>query len=198
MWPWEHAAVGYVLLSLGLRASGREPPVAGEAAAVAVATLLPDLVDKPLSWELGWFPSGYAVAHSAFVAVPAGLAALALAWRRDRRRLGVAVAVGYWSHLLADVLDPLRRGERPLPARVLWPVVESAPYDVDYGLGRGLVYLQEFAGSLSGADPLDVVVLSLALPAATVLLWLVDGAPGTELPRRAWLAIHGAVLGALP
>ena len=70
MWPWEHVAFGYVLYSLGSHAIRREPPAEWTVFALGLGTLVPDLVDKPLSWSLGLFPTGYSVAHSALVAVP--------------------------------------------------------------------------------------------------------------------------------
>jgi hypothetical protein len=130
MWPWEHLAAGYLLYSLGVRAFGRDPPSDGAAVALVIASLLPDLVDKALSWGLGWFPSGYAVGHSAFVAVPVGLGVLLAGYWFSRPRWGVAFVVGYWAHLLADVANPLRNGEpvrgaccgpssRPNPMRLI-------------------------------------------------------------------------------
>lgn len=178
MWPWEHAAVGYLLLSLGLRASGRPPPSTAAAVVLVFGTQLPDLVDKPLSWEFDVFPSGYAVGHSAFVAVPVGLLVLVLARRVERPRLGVAFVVGYWSHLVADVLGPLRDGRGPMVSRVLWPVVEAHPYRQDFGLSRGLVYLGRFLSDLPSMDLTSVLLLYLALPLATLVLWIIDGSPG--------------------
>lgn len=57
MWPWEHAAVGYLLCSAALAARRtvlNDIPVI----ALGVATLLPDLIDKPLALWLGVFPEG--------------------------------------------------------------------------------------------------------------------------------------------
>lgn len=184
MWPWEHAAVGYLLYSLGLRALGRDPPSGRETVLLLVATQVPDLVDKPLSWVFGVFPTGYALGHSAFVAVPAGAAVLVAGRARDRGRLGVAVVAGYWAHLAADVLDPLRSGGSPSPERVLWPVVAGTPYEEDLGAGRGIAYLSEFLGSLATVDPLTLVVVYLLIPTATLALWVRDGAPGVGPLRR--------------
>jgi hypothetical protein len=185
MWPWEHVATGYLLYSLGTRALGREPPSDGAVVALGVASLLPDLVDKPLSWGLGWFPSGYAVGHSAFVAVPVGLGALLVGYRLGRQRWSVGFVVGYWVHLLADVANPVRNGGAIRPGRVLWPVSEADPYETDRGLGRGLTYLEDFLAELATMPPTDVILLYLLLPAATVALWLLDGAPGVALLSRA-------------
>jgi len=185
MWPWEHLAVGYLLYSLGARALGRDPPSDGGVVALAVATQLPDLLDKPLSWGLGWFPSGYAVGHSAFVALPLGVAAVVVARRAARPDLGAAFAVGHWSHLAADVLSPLRGGDGPSVSRVLWPIAEVRPYGTDYGLRRGAVYVERFVAELSAMDLTAVVLLYLLVPLGTLALWALDGAPGARPVVRA-------------
>lgn len=181
MWPLEHAAVGYLIYSLGLRLSGREPPTGTETIVLLVGTQVPDLVDKPLSWGLGVFPSGYAVGHSALVAVPLGIAGVLYGRRSGHTRTAVATVLGYWSHLLADMLSPLRTGDPALPARLLWPVVDTVPYETDYGLARGLVYVREFLEALQAVDPLDFLLLYVLLPAVTVGIWVLDGAPGTDV-----------------
>lgn len=185
MWPWEHAAVGYLWYSLGRRALGLAPPRAVDFLALVVGTQFPDAVDKPLSWGLGLFPSGFAVAHSVLVAVPVGLLLFGLATLRGRPRMGVAFAVGYWSHLVGDVLNPLRLGEPPDVSRVLWPVSTQAPYEQDLGLDRGFEYLGEFVAGISTMSTESILLQVLALPAATVLVWLVDGAPGWTAAARA-------------
>jgi hypothetical protein len=185
MWPWEHAAMGYLLYSLGRRALGREPPSDGAAVALVFGSVLPDLVDKPLSWGLGWFPTGYALAHSVFVAVPLGLAAMLYA----RKQLVVAVVVGYWTHLLGDVLNPIRTGDPVDAGRVLWPVVEREPYAVDRGLGRGLLYVREFLVGIPGMSPFDRF-LFVAVPTLTAVVWVLDGTPGTAVPNRVVRALR--------
>jgi hypothetical protein len=184
MWPWEHLAVGYLLYSLGARALGRSPLSDGGAVALAFATQLPDLVDKPLSWGLGWFPSGYALGHSALVGLPASLLLVVAARRHDWGRFAAPFLVGYWAHLAADVLNPLRSGDPAAFVRVLWPVADVAPYETDYGLGRGLVYVDRYLATLSTMDPASVAVV-LLVPAAAVALWVLDGAPGVGLLTRA-------------
>lgn len=184
MWPWGHAAVGYLLYSGSLRILERGPPTDRAVLAVLLATQLPDVVDKSLSWGLGVFPTGYAVGHSAFVAVPVGVGLLALGVRTGRERVATAGVVGYWSHLVADVLDPLRRGESPLLNRVLWPVVTDTPYAEQLGLRRGVAYLEAFVRSAGSMDPLAFLVIYLVLPIATVGVWVFDGAPGLPLLSR--------------
>lgn len=199
MWPWEHLAIGYVIYSLGRRALGRDPPTDGDLVAIVVATQLPDLVDKPLSWGLGWFPSGYAVGHSVVFGVLLSLLVVGATARAERGRggtpganrgrLAVAFLVGYWSHLLGDVVSPLRSGDGVLVSRVLWPFSRAEPYAVDRGLGRGIVYFEGFVAELAAMDPLSALLLYGLVPLATVALWVLDGLPGTAIPARTvgWL-----------
>jgi hypothetical protein len=189
MWPWEHAAIGYLLYSLGRRALGHDPPEDTATIVLAVATVLPDLVDKPLSWGLGLFPTGYAIAHSLFVAIPLGAAALALGRKYSKLSLGIAFTIGYWSHLLGDVLNPVRTGNSMDWSRILWPVVEAQPYETDRGLERGLRYLREFVGAIPTMNSLEILLL-VGLPAVTAAVWLLDGAPGVATFRRVFRAIR--------
>jgi len=175
MWPWEHAGAGYLLYSVGRRLLGYDPPSDVGAIVVGVAAILPDLIDKPLSWELRLFPTGYGIGHSILFAVPLGLASVVLANRVGRRELGVAFVVGYWSHLVGDVLTPLRNSSRPLPGRVLWPLVTQEPYGQRLGIQRGFVYLATFLSSL---DSVESVATYLAFPLVAALLWVADGVPG--------------------
>lgn len=189
MWPWGHLAVGYLLYSGGRRLLGRSAPDDRCALALALGALVPDLVDKPLSWGLGLFPSGYAVGHSALIAFPAGLALLVAGYRRGRGALALAGAfvVGYWSHLAGDVLSGLPYGDGLAFSAVLWPLVEREPYPEQYGLlGRGLHYLREFGAAVGTSDRPVVLLLAAFGPAALALaLWLLDGAPGPRALARA-------------
>jgi len=185
MWPWEHLAVGYLLLSVVVRATYERPP--GEAAVfvLLIGTQLPDLVDKPLAWEFGVFAGGQALAHSAFVAVPVGAAGVLVGRSRGRTESGLALLVGYWSHLAADVADPLRYGNGIAVERILWPFVETRPYSEDLGVGRGLVYLREFVADLLAGGVSGPNLLYLLLPGIAFALWIVDGLPGVATLARA-------------
>lgn len=184
MWPWEHAAFGYLLYSGGLHVWRRSGPDGPAALVLLLSTQLPDIVDKPLSWLFGLFPSGFSLAHSVFVAVPLIAAAVIGTRKRGRTELGIAFAVGYGSHLVGDVVGPIRSGASIALSRVLWPLVTHPPYDHDYGLvGRTLVYLEAFTGTLGSADPV-VLTLYLALPVAALLLWIADGLPGVATVHR--------------
>lgn len=178
MWPWEHAVVGYVLYSLSRRARGRDPPADMPTIALLVGTQLPDLIDKPLSWGLGLFPTGYAVGHSAIVALTLSVAAGWLAVRAERRQIGTAFLFGYWSHLLTDVLNPLRYGNGLAIDRVGWPLVSQPPYEESLGLERGVVYLWRLGESLLAVDAIPVLGVSLLVGSGTLALWVADGKPG--------------------
>lgn len=182
MLPWEHAAVAYLVYSLSLRASKRIPPTGTGVVVLVFGAMFPDLIDKPLSWGLGVFPTGHAMGHSVFVAGPVGVLVLALGYRRNVVRTGIAFVVGYWSHLVADVVSPLRFAEPPIPDRVLWPVVQATPYEEDLGLVRGLVYVEEILVEVRTIGSAPLVALYLLLLVIPVVLWVVDGTPG--LPSR--------------
>ena len=177
MWPWEHAAVGYLVYSLSVRRLTGAPPSDRAAWALLFGTLVPDLVDKTLSWGLGLFPTGYAVGHSIFVAVPVGVLVLQRARGRSRALSCWAFVTGYWSHLVGDVLSPLRAGDPVAVERLLWPVVVGGPYEESYGLERGLVYLGDFVAGFGSMGPAGLA-LTLVLPALTVALGVADGLPG--------------------
>lgn len=185
MWPWGHVAFGYLLYSLGSRLGWRRAPAGREVAALGVAALLPDLVDKPLSWAFGLFPQGYSVAHSVFVAVPLALLVALLAVRADRARIGGAFLVGYWSHLVGDVLVAVVLRSQYALARVLWPLVALPAYDTDRGvLERALYYAVNAVEFLGTTDSLAVLLVYFGPLVAAFLLWLVDGAPGVAETHR--------------
>lgn len=189
MWPWGHLAVGYLLCSPAVRLRTGRPPGAHAVVLLVLGTQLPDLVDKSLSWVFHVFPQGYAVGHSVFLAVPLGVAAVLAAASRERLAVGLAFAVGWWSHLLGDVLVALATGNPYAFARVLWPVVSLPPYGTEFtALGRFRYLVGNWLELLRAADTALVLVVYLSPLAAAFLLWLADGAPGVparRLVRRA-------------
>jgi hypothetical protein len=177
MWPWEHLAFGYVLYSLVCRARGRSPAGAATVA-VAVGTQFPDLVDKPLSWTFGVFPTGYSVAHSAFFApIVVGLA-YALTARAGRVGLGAAFSVGYLSHLAGDIVYPAIVGNGLSPDSVLWPLAHSAGTPPEAGLFELFErYFSAWAAQILTLDPSPLLLFELALAALVFALWVLDGMP---------------------
>lgn len=128
MFPWTHAAFGYVLLVLLVFAMGRRVSRA-ELVAVVVGTQLPDLVDKPLAWGFAALPSGRSLAHSLLLAVPLVAAVVAVAWSRRHVEAGVAFGLGYLSHLIGDTYVAVYYWRTEEFTFLLWPVLPPYPYD---------------------------------------------------------------------
>jgi hypothetical protein len=187
MWPWEHAAIGYLVYSLSCRALGRRP---GQLATVAVllGTQFPDLVDKPLGWGIGLLPSGQSLAHSLLVAVPVSAVVLVVAAVWDRRHgptrprttVAAAFAVGYLSHLPGDVVYSALLGRGLNTDFLLWPLVpagRAAPVDTVNYIGELLAAFVSFLATPTGrlylAGELGLLVLA-------VLVWRADGYPGVR------------------
>lgn len=181
MWPWEHLAVGYLLYWGLVRLRRDRERVTGPAAiAVAFGTQFPDLVDKPMAWVFGIFPSGVSVAHSVFTATLVSLLVLVAARRVDSPRVGVAFGVGYLSHLPADLLYPILLGEEPLLSAFLWPLA-TAEGSVRQGFLENFgYYLLRFLEFLTTTRGLLYLSAELFLLLSALLVWIVDGCPGVR------------------
>jgi hypothetical protein len=181
MMPWEHAIIGYIGYSILVRVGREPPPTAVETAAVLFASLLPDLVDKPLAWQFHLFTSGHAVGHSVFVALPVVAAVFVFARRRGNVRTAVAFGAGYLLHLPGDVVPQSIRSGELLVERVLWPFREGGSgYDAGFGaeLTENLTaYFGWFAEQLASGDPDPYLFVLLGLMGVGLLLWVVDGMP---------------------
>ena len=157
MWPWEHAAVGYLALSALTLLVWRRWPIRNETVVLVVATQLPDLVDKPLAWTFGLLPTGRSLAHSLLTAAVLVAVASVLVARYDRRALAGVFGVGYLSHLLADLPAAVVGGDLSGATYLLWPVLQSPVYQTE----------PSFAAHVSGIAVTDAFVLQ-ALGAVAV------------------------------
>lgn len=178
MWPWEHAIVAYLTYSLFCHVMYRNSPGGLEVLAVVFASVLPDLIDKPLAWEYGVFESGYALGHSIFFAVPLSIIIGLLARQLSRPRTGVAFGLGYVLHPFSDVLDSYVRDDVVQFELLLWPI------EIIHGHGQSGGFMPYFiqlfdsyrtallAGALS-----TYLWVQVSLGLAVVVLWLYDGAP---------------------
>lgn len=172
MWPWGHAAVGYLLYSAYVRAGFDSRPAGPQVLALAVGTQLPDLVDKPLAWQFHVLPNGRSVGHSLLVFALVVLVAWLALQRTSRDVPLTAFGIGYLSHLLGDGLYPFLDGEFHALGYLAYPLVPPIEYDVlDAGF-IAIVLSKDFGVT-------GYVELGLALVA--IVLWYVDGMPGVRL-----------------
>lgn len=178
MWPWEHVVVGYVVYSLASHLLRHESPRGGEALVVAFASLLPDLVDKPLAWSLGVVETGYGPAHSVFFALPF-VAVVLTAWATTGRPWrGIAFAVGYLLHLPSDVLHNATGRGGFAPEIVLWPVRAYTGATPSAGfIQESIVRAASFRTQVLVGDLSLYTRVQFGLFALAVVLWVVDGAP---------------------
>ena len=168
--PWGHLAIGYLCLSLAIRARWWVAPQGPAVIAVAIGTQLPDLIDKPLAWRFGLIPSGRSLAHSlVFFAALAAIAWL-LATRYDRRVEGLAFIGGYLSHVLVDVLPAAMAGEWAKLGSLLWPITPVYEYsdEMDYSI----------IGFFLELELAEVVSFELGLTIVAIALWIYDSRPG--------------------
>ena len=178
MWPWAHLALGYVLFSLYTRIRYRHPPTGDGLIALAIATQLPDLVDKPLAYWLGVFPKGRALFHSLLFAIPL-LVVVGVIARRYQSSSATGFGIGYASHFVGDFWSEVLRlefGETTL----FWPILPGPSYET----GSFVEHYSELFEAFSLGDPLVAVSTYPAFYAQlgfTVLvfgLWVYEGQPG--------------------
>lgn len=185
MWPWEHLAVGYLAYSALTRLRTGEPPDGPSAAAIVVGTQLPDVIDKPLAWTFAVYPGGYAVGHSIVVAIALSALAVGISRRIDRPSLGWAFAVGYVSHLPADVFYVYVTSGYFLPGIVLWPLVPAIPNGTESGLlATATRFFRNYVEAVASGRLLGLFLLELGLLLAALGAWIYDGLPGTVGLRR--------------
>jgi len=178
MWPWEHAIMGYLVYSLFCHTIYRDSPTGLEAFAAVFASVLPDLIDKPLAWEYGVFDAGYALGHSIFFAVPLSIAVGLVARSVGRPRTGLAFGLAYLIHLPADVVDAYVRNGVYQPELMLWPLETVEGGDSNQGFVDYFFQLfGRYQSELLAGDLSTYLWIQVGLAGFAVLLWLYDGAP---------------------
>lgn len=178
MWPWAHLAVGYVAYSAFVRGGPGGRPSGLGVLVLAVATQLPDVIDKPLAWQFGLLSNGIGAGHSFLVGVPIALALGSWVWVKGRPELGGALAVGYVSHIFGDLLFTALFSTPPYLPSFAWPLyATSAPATPGFG-PRVWELLRSSRALLGSTMGRTYFVLEALLLAATVALWIADGTPG--------------------
>lgn len=173
MLPWEHAAAGYLAYSLSVRALRGRPPTGPEAVAVVLATLLPDLIDKPLAWELQ-LVNGKSLGHSLSFALPA----TALTGWLAGRGPGSAVGVGLASHAAGDVAYAYGLAGRLDWTFLLWPAVDRPVPDASGLLATTRRWLATWGEVLASPAGRAYLLAELSLLGGAAILWQLDGRPG--------------------
>lgn len=181
MWPWEHLAFGYIVYSLAHRILTRRGVGTPAALTVALATQLPDLIDKPLAWTFDVLPSGVSLAHSAFFVPPATLAVYLAGRWSGFRRLWIPFLVAYVSHLFGDGISGIVYGDNPSFSFLLWPLYETSAPSRAGLFSNFFYYFGNYMETLASPEGAMYILLELGLLGTAFLLWLWDGAPG--LPR---------------
>jgi len=164
MYPAEHVlvavgpVVGYTLWR------NRRLPGGGLLAVVLAASLLPDLVDKPLAWSFGVIPSGRMIAHSFVLAVPLVLFVLLLAFRLELLGYGLGFGWGYMLHLAADFSPVLVLGsDYYFFPNMFWPIAAANP-DPNPGFGQHVPALEL-------VTLVEMAVLALLVAYVFVEIW---------------------------
>lgn len=186
MWPWEHAALGYLLVSAATHVIWSNPPSDTTALMAVFGSQFPDLVDKPLGWVFEIFPSGVSVAHSVFIAVGFCFLVWTLQVVLDRRKEALAFCLGYLSHIPADVFYPVLSGGEANWSVALWPVMLKNARGETPAMAYVWMLFEDFLRTLggSGAGISWYLVLEIMLVTGTFVVWFLDGHPGLPPYRK--------------
>jgi len=182
MWPWGHIGVAYLLYWVYCRGRFRRPPRPEPAIAVLVGSQLPDVIDKPLAWWLGVFPTGRDLGHSLLFATVLIPIVYTVAFRYDRIEAATAFAIGHLSHLLAD-LPPRAFLGYPFSTEFLfWPIVSHDTFSYNEQLFEPPAIVELVVTPFT--DSAVYFTLQIGLFVLAVGIWYLDGTPGTEYVRR--------------
>lgn len=173
MLPWEHAAVAYVLYSLWVHARSGGRPGGLPVLVVGVASVLPDLVDKPLGWWLGMLPS-IGLGHSLFFAIPLVL----LAWAFAGGRYALPLGIGLVTHLAGDVFFKAVVGGRLEWRFVLWPLIDQPVSEGGSFLAQFEYWMAHYVEFVTSPEGMAYLGFEVTLIGSAVVLWVYDGFPG--------------------
>lgn len=171
MWPWGHAAVGYLLYAVFVRRPQHTGTDGLAVLALGLGTQFPDIIDKPLAWSVPLLPTGRSLAHSLLTV---GLV-LGIGWWVLRRtkwhQYLLPFGFGWVVHALTDSTGILFGGNIAYANYLLWPVLKTPPYETE----------KSFAAHLIQVEPTPYFLFQLGLTAVAVLVWWRDGYPGLHV-----------------
>ena len=119
--PSEHFIIAFLPIAAYAVIRDQRLPSLPLIAVAFLGSQFPDLVDKPLAYELSLIPTGRVFMHSLPFAIPLAIAVVAYGIRTERVRLAVAFAFAHLSHLVADNQQLLPPNPRVSPD-LLWPL----------------------------------------------------------------------------
>ncbi len=166
--PIVHPVVGYLCYSTYSRLFRDSVPAEFPALVAVTAAVLPDLIDQTL-YRTGITPVGRTMGHSLLFAVPVVLAVWALTRRRPQ--VGIAFAIGYLSHIVADIPWHVLAGDFHELGFLLWPITPMPSYE-------GTKTIATVAGIEITTTWPEVLLLI-----GGVALWWRDGQPGASWIR---------------
>lgn len=164
---WVHAAVAYLLYRAVTVVQRKNDVPSTHVVTLTIGALLPDLVDKPLSFLFTSLPSR-SLAHSVFTVMFITAILLYVAYRYDRRAEAVVFGLGYLSHLGADLVDVLFI-PRETVMFLLWPLVSDYHH---IGTVHDLLALLR---------PTPYVMGQMVVTLLCIAVWIYDGKPGYDL-----------------
>ncbi|SEP65548.1 metal-dependent hydrolase [Natrinema salaciae] len=174
MWPWGHLAIAYLVYTLYSRVRYGRSPRALPAIAVAIGSQFPDLIDKPLAWELGLLSSGRSLAHSITVASLLIPVVYAVGVRVGHRESAAAFAIGHVTHLVTDLPPMPFRGDFDGATYLFWPFLGPPEYGESGGV---LVLFSRHSFSIRNT-------VQLAVFAIAIVVWYRDRVPGLGFAWR--------------
>jgi hypothetical protein len=177
MWPWGHAALGYLLYVVYVWLQTRGRPAGRGVLALLLGTQTPDLIDKPLAWYLGVLDYGRSLAHSVLTGGLILLAVVLYLRHRGHRGLATAFAIGYLSHLAGDSYTFALAGNWGDLAFLVWPLLPIPGAENE---------LEGLLAHLARLDASAIYSEGVLLAGGVFVLWLLQGAPGLWSTIR-WL-----------
>lgn len=179
MMPWGHLAAGYLVYTVLVHVRGYRAPEGVPTLVLALATQLPDLVDKPLNWWFSVF-DGRGIGHSLFAVTALCVLVSVITRKYDRDELAVAFSVGMYTHLLGDAASGLLSGQFDRVTFLVWPLLPAPVYPKDSlidHLDAWLAYLRILSHS-----PMEFLTSGFGFQLILFIIlfgiWALDGFPG--------------------